>query len=150
MPATIRKKKIFKVTKFISVGDPCYGHPSVVEDAKSGNWTANVTTVESFGNRVSSIVVHHEKFNPAAKMTVESHIIGVDSGQAGVFNGHYDGNDGEFYAECCKASLSQEGYGYVSDGFVTSSGYGDGGYEAIVFKENGKAVCVEITFIEMN
>lgn len=141
------KKKSFKVTDTISVGDPCYTYPGFVVDAKKGNWTANVHTVNSFGERVARIIVHHEQFNPAAKLEVESHIIGVDSGQAGVFNGVYNGSDGVFYEDCGSVTLSEQGYGYLKNGFVTSSGYGDGGYEAIVFKENDEAVCVEITFI---
>lgn len=148
MPTTIRKTKTFTVCGTISVGDPCYSSPGFIVDAKEGNWKANVKTVNSFGNRVSRIIVHHENFNPVANLSTESHIIGVDSGQAGVFNDHYDGCDEGFYAECCKATLSKKGYGYVSNGFVSSSGYGDGGYEAVVFKQNDQAVCVEITFIE--
>jgi len=149
MPVVTRKKS-FKVTDTISVGDPCYSSPGFIVDAKKGNWTANVHTVSSWGERVARIIVHHENFNPAVNLQVESHIVGVDSGQAGVFNGIYNGNDIDFYEECGSATLSNLGYGYLKNGFVTSSGYGDGGYEAIVYKEKDKAVCVEITFIEEN
>jgi len=80
---------------------------------------------------------------------VESHIINVDSGQAGVFDGDIcDGDDEDFYDRCCNTTLKNPGYGYMKGGFVSSSGYGDGGYECLVYKNNGVAVGVEITFIE--
>lgn len=148
MSTVARKKKCFEVKKGqISVGDPCYSCPGFVVDAQNGKWRAHVSTVDSFGRRVANIIVHHESFDPSRDVVTESHIIGVDSGQAGVFDGIYEGSDIDFYEECGSATLSNLGYGYIHNGFVTSSGYGDGGYEAVVFKRDDKAVCVEITFI---
>jgi hypothetical protein len=131
-------------TGIISISDPCYEPPTNVIEAKRGNWTAFVETIESFGDRVSKIIVHHEKFNPAEKLSSHSVLVPVDSGQVAVFDGERTD-----YASCCETTLSDAGYGYLLNGFATSSGYGDGCYECNILKnKNNKAVCVEITFIE--
>lgn len=136
----------------VACSDPCYGGPDVKVPAKNGEWIAHVETSDegSWGRRISKILVHHEEFSPVGnRYQTESYTISVDSGQAGVFDGGiYDGEDGDFYDRCCKATLSKKGYGYVPGGFVSSSGYGDGGYECLVYKKNGMAVGVEVTFIE--
>lgn len=136
----------------VACSDPCYGTPDVKVAAKNGEWVAHVETSDegSWGKRVSKILVHHAEFSPVGnRYQMESHTIGVDSGQAGVFDGEIcDGDDQSFYDRCCKATLSKKGYGYVPGGFVSSSGYGDGGYECLVYKKNGLAVGIEVTFID--
>lgn len=129
-------------------GDPCYGvNESCV--AQNGPWTAHVVLSDEggWGQRVKRVVVHHKDFNPAdRRILVETTNFGVDSGQAGVFDRGSYGGEG-FYDLCCKETLSDRQYGYLDCGFVTSSGYGDGYYEAEIHKINGVAVCVELTFI---
>jgi hypothetical protein len=135
----------------IACSDPCYRSPCVLEPAKNGNWVAHAETSDegSWGVRVSKITVHHEDFSPIGNSyDVAEHVISVDSGQAGVFEGSICYGDEAFYERCCKATLSKPGYGYVEGGFVSSSGYGDGGYSCLVYKKNGKAVGVEIIFID--
>ena len=136
----------------VACSDPCYGTPDVKVKAKNGEWVAHAETSNegSWGERVSKITVHHVEFSPVGnRYQVESHIINVDSGQAGVFDGDIcDGDDEDFYDRCCNTTLKNPGYGYMKGGFVSSSGCGDGGYECLVYKNNGVAVGVEITFIE--
>lgn len=136
----------------VACSDPCYGSPDVKVPAKNGEWVAHVETSDegSWGRRVSKILVHHVEFSPVGnRYQTESHTISVDSGQAGVFDGEiFDGDDEDFYEKCCKATLGKKGYGYIPMGFVSSSGYGDGGYECVVYKKNGLAVGVEVTFID--
>jgi hypothetical protein len=136
----------------VACTDPCYGTPDVKVAAKNGDWMAHVETSDegSWGRRVSKILVHHVDFSPVGDCCQEeSHTIGVDSGQAGVFDGGgFDGNDSIFYEICCNVTLSKTGYGYVPGGFVSSSGYGDGGYDCLVYKKNGLAVGIEVTFID--
>lgn len=129
-------------------GDPCYP-TNPVYPARKGEWTAHVVTSDegSWGNRVKKVVVHHVDFNPAdPKIRVLEEGFSVDSGQAGVFDCDSYGGDA-FYDMCCKETLSKRGWGYLDEGFVTSSGYGDGWYEAEIQTLGGKAVCVELTFI---
>jgi hypothetical protein len=83
---------------------------------------------------------------------------GVDSGQFGIFDASiYDGDSeyGQpgFYNDCCEATLTHDRCGTVGDlsqlGFVSSSGYGDGGYFGLgAFDENNNLVKFRITFIE--
>jgi len=136
----------FIVTDTISCGDPCYETPEVTIPAKKGKWVACVDSKECgmWGNRVSRITVHHQDFSPVGnRYTKQTEYVPVDSGQAGVFAEY--GMD--FYDECCSATLGKKGYGFTSNGFVSSSGYGDGYYKCEIYKQNGKAVGVEITFI---
>ena len=89
--------------------------------------------------------------------------IGVDSGQAGIFDlDEYprfgasfscDGEDNDFYRRCCETSLKR--YAGViemngnSIGVVSRSGYGDGGYKATLWVNgNGLVEEIEINFIE--
>jgi hypothetical protein len=57
-------------------------------------------------------------------------------------------DDEDWYDRSCKVTLSKVGFGYTKDGFVSSSGYGDGAYDCIVYKKDGKAIAVEVTFID--
>lgn len=142
--------KTFKVASGrVVFGDPCYP-TNPVYPAKNGIWTARVDMGDegSWGNRVRKVTVHHVDFNPAEPNI--RHLdegFSVDSGQAGVFDSSVYGED-EFYELCCRETLSKEGWGYIDGGFATSSGYGDGWYEAHIQAVGGKAVCVELTFIE--
>lgn len=140
----------FKVTSGkVVLGDPCYEtNPSY--PAVNGPWTSHVVTTEgsAWGRRVKKIVVHYVDFNPAdPKIRSFREDFSVDSGQAGVFDlGSYGVDD--FYDLCCKKTLSRQQYGYLKSGFVTSSGYGDGFYGAEIHTVGGKAVCIELEFIE--
>lgn len=62
-----------------------------------------------------------------------------------------------FYAACCDRTLGPSGKGGISSDFfgggtipfgaVSSSGYGDGGYDAYTCSKDGEIVAVEIVFI---
>lgn len=130
-------------------GDPCYetnpGYPAL-----NGVWTAHVVMSDegSWGTRVRKVIVHHDGFNPAdPRIRRMNDEFSVDSGQAGVFDRDSYGGD-QFYDLCCQETLSKKQCGYVEGGFVTSSGYGDGCYGARVQTVGGKAVCIELEFLE--
>lgn len=146
---TKAKTSTFEVTSGTLVfGDPCYETNASCK-AQNGPWTAHVEMSDegSWGSRVKKVVVHHDDFNPGDRLIKTKKVgFSVDSGQAGVFDGASYGGE-SFYDLCCKRTLSRQQYGYLEDGFVTSSGYGDGFYDAEVFSVAGKAVCVELTFI---
>lgn len=129
-------------------GDPCYDtNPSY--PARNGMWTAHVVMGDGdgWGSRVKKVFVHHVDFNPVEQgLRSVKEDFSVDSGQAGVFDGSAYGGE-EFYSACCKKTLTDKQCGYLPNGFVSSSGYGDGWYEAEVKTVGGKAVCIEITFI---
>jgi hypothetical protein len=141
--------KNFSVTNGkIVVSDPCYDSGDVRLLALNGKWLAAVrkTKEDVWGERVASVLVHHEGFDPIGKKYNEDvKYIGVDSGQAGVFDSEAYNASGNFYDSCCSAT--NKDFGFVSGGFVTTSGYGDGGYPARVYRHHGKAEAVEIVFI---
>lgn len=144
------KMKDFEVTAGkIVVSDPCYEQGELGVRALNGRWTAVPRRSDEgiWGSRVASVLVHHEGFDPIGRVYSERvEYIGVDSGQAGVFDARSYGPDHEaFYEGCCRAT--DKGCGFVPGGFVTSSGYGDGGYPAKVYRRDGRAEAVEITFI---
>lgn len=83
--------------------------------------------------------------------------VGVDSGQAGIFDeniypntkeeqGEY-GDSTSFYGKCCDNTLNDIGCGVIEGGFVSRSGYGDGGYNCFVAKKDDEIVAINIIFI---
>lgn len=144
------KTETFKVTSgHVVIGDPCYSTNQTVP-ALNGSWEAHVETCDagSWGTRIRRVTVHHKDFDPAADMKTVRRQFGVDSGQAGVFCESVYESDGIFYDSCCEETLTAKSCGFVRGGFVSSSGYGDGCYEAIIHVVRGKAACVELEFIE--
>lgn len=156
----------------IRVSDPCYKKDYDVNDglivsvpALNGEWTSVGTIVNEgrWGRRVSEISAEHSSFGEKSRFNyrVMSYTIGVDSGQAGIFDEEFfpEGELGEyddlnnFYGKCCSKTHDENDhdvkFGIVEEGgFVSSSGYGDGSYDVDVYvDENNKAVKVVVVFI---
>jgi hypothetical protein len=87
--------------------------------------------------------------------------IAVDSGQAGIFDTQAFQNDNYvktkpeidtgtlFYGMCCDITYEPPGAGIVEGGVVSSTGLGDGRYQAFVSKnKDGKIVAIKIVFEE--
>lgn len=151
MPTTTKTRSFKVASGNIVCGDPCYEYPEVVAVAVNGDWVARVekTDAGAWGLRVKKILVHHPKFSPIGNnYKVLRRVVSVDSGQAGVFDlSAYNRDRDVFYDACCKATLSASSSGFISNGFVSSSGYGDGAYDCVIYTKDEKAVAVEITFI---
>lgn len=164
------------------VTDPCYAKEAashspgaafsgLVENAAPGEWTGGVTT-KAEGRRlvIAELEAQHESHplqsEPTGEWEPASFIVGVDSGQAGIFDealyppgetGQWDGSGG-FYDRVCTAvfgaydaeALSREcPAGSVTEGVVSMSGHGDGGYRCMVYRRaDGVCTAVRITFIE--
>lgn len=138
------------------LSDPCYNLnvQCLIRDlpTKIGNWIAFVEySVEgSWGTRVSRIMAVHED-HQSDKLEIHDieGEVGVDSGQAGIFDlkdfhgGEYD----EWYDVICDKTLGKSQCGIVPGGFVSSSGFGDGGYRAAGAKVGDEYVMFEILFI---
>ena len=88
--------------------------------------------------------------------------VGVDSGQAGFFDeAHYQDESvfaghpaphvsygGLWYSHCCDRTLSEDQAGTIPYGVISCSGYGDGGYTALMHKTAGGQVdCVAIVYL---
>jgi hypothetical protein len=145
--------------------DPCYelGTWCTIQvPAMNGTWITD--TFYNREGRVSAISAAWvaEKAKPMPPWEHIDGEVGVDSGQAGIFDldaypdredtGEPD-DESSFYGQCCKitASAKRAGNIYidnVSRGYVARSGYGDGGYDAFaIFNEDRIAEAVKIVFI---
>lgn len=170
----------------VYVSDPCYKTgtwcQALVDGVKNGNWEAHIDNRDE--GRPGLLRVNHESYPDITHLecSIIPNEIGVDSGQAGVFDAaHYrqdssipedfqpldpggmfddftDEEGGRFYGACCDRTLGPTGEGRRDDNFhgggtipfgaVSSSGYGDGGYEAKAYKnDDGEIVAIEIEFI---
>lgn len=158
----------FEVTGKLMVTDPCYKRgtwcQAVLENVKSGTWKACIFKQElsGWGNRVAVLRAYHHEHSedrPAELINVD---IGVDSGQAGIFNEerYPNGETGEyknlntFYGRACEATSPEDGMhgargaGILTEGVASCSGCGDGGYECFVARNDEKQiVSAEIVFL---
>jgi len=142
----------------ICVTDPCYKRGTWCANfdvpAKNGVWVAKVTKNKE--GRIKALYAHHEHFGESKLNEVLPNEVGVDSGQAGIFDSsiYPDGerdyrDENSFYKKVC--NLTDKSWGiYNNAGVVSRTGYGDGGYEAKCAKHNNEIVSVKITFIRGN
>ena len=76
--------------------------------------------------------------------------VGVDSGQAGIFNEkYYEENQPkeEWYDRICELT-NDEHFGVIdNEGVVSRTGYGDGSYRAYAAFYDGKIVGIKIYYI---
>ena len=124
---------------------------------KNGIWNAVSYTSEegSWGRRIARIEARHKD---AIDGTWKKHKaeIGVDSGQAGIYDskiypqgktGDYGGCD-TFYGRCCDITLKEPGADIIDEGGIVSrSGFGDGGYDLEVQYDGKEVVAARVTFI---
>ena len=153
----------------ITFSDPCY---------RLGTWCAiyNIpfpngeyriqakkTDEGDWGYRVAEIAIYNKKLVPENESReldiwwdeLEGEV-GVDSGQAGIFDSTYyekfhneNSINDLWYDRICDITLTEEGYGATDElGVVSSSGYGDGGYTAYLGKLGDKIVAAKIVFID--
>ena len=154
----------FKVSSGrIVISDPCYKDVEPIQ-AINGKWLGEVEL--NHHNRIRKLTVQHSDYilNPKFDNVMHTESA-VDSGQLGVFDSKSYRNDKlvvnlprlcnqsicedePWYSICCDRTLSENNCGYVPEGFLSSSGYGDGFYQTKVFLVDNKAVAVEIEFIE--
>ena len=164
--------------KEVIVTDPCYSIPTwcqkIVKGVKPGEYRVFCKKHDAgdWGNRVSMLMaVHgdHEFDNLKWKLEGTRGIIGVDSGQAGIFDittyrvnpdnvergsgdtsffgiTPDDSEEDRWYNNICSHTLGDEHWGHYNNGVVSSSGFGDGGYDLFVARVNRKVVAFAIDF----
>ena len=170
----IEKIGTFKTkSDVLRITDPCYTKDTwcsgILKDCKIGEWSAFFIYSDegSWGTRVSQILVifGNVTISEAQKILDESNWenseihVGVDSGQAGIFEdvkypedetGEY-GDTNTFYGKCCELTCENNEQGGVLDfGVVSSSGYGDGSYDCLLAKKDDKINAIKIIFIDEN
>lgn len=150
----------------VIVSDPCYERGTwcagTLSKVKKGKWNAEVLRTEEVfgGNRVAALVVYHSSTTDLSRRSYEwgwdtrcKIEVGVDSGQAGVFDepefhsedSDYD-NPNSWYRKCCDNTLNGVGGGTIEGGAVSSSGFGDGSYSCSTITSNGEIVAIMIDY----
>lgn len=176
------------------ITDPCYDKTTwcstEIEGLKRGVWNAFVRMSDEgdWGERCADLFVWHsayikdEVFGKITRMKkgkddefdsilggmgqiLINASIGVDSGQAGVFDSKFFKNDKiavgvpktgpssvcenePWYSLCCDRTLNGEGWGAIPYGAVSSSGFGDGSYNAYkCLNDRGEVVGIRIVFL---
>ncbi len=152
--------KQIQLGKRVRVSDPCYGTgvwcSGVVDNVKEGTYNVDVEISDEgmWGKRVKSLTAIHLEYDGHTIIQKAPFEVGVDSGQAGIYDEDYynqyhteqDVND-DWYEEICDLTNP---FG-TKDGkcVVSSSGYGDGGYDCYLLRDkNNEAVGFQIVFIE--
>lgn len=151
----------------LTVSDPCY-KPGTwcmgeLTNVLPGTWNASAVLFDAgeWGERVARLIIHHENHPHTKGLDVQeaSIEVGVDSGQAGFFDSaHYQDDtsvpEGDetygslWYSHCCNITLSRTQSGVMPYGVVSSSGFGDGGYDCHYWATAaGHIVKAEIVFI---
>jgi hypothetical protein len=160
----------------VRITDPCYDTSTwcstEVDKVKNGKWNAFVTKSDEgdWGMRCAVLEVWHSDYKKEVvindNMKYIDADIGVDSGQAGIFDSKFYKNEevaNKFYTEkgtgrpfdpddlwyslSCDQTLGEEQWGAIPYGAVSSSGYGDGSYRAYKTEIGGEIVAIKIIFI---
>jgi len=168
--------KKFKLGETVVVSDPCYKLGTwcqgVLNDVLPGEYIANIIKAkdQGWGRRVAEFVathVNHKSDDLYYQNTPFT--IGVDSGQAGIFDinhyrndddsdsydiepafdDEYPKNDGnKWYSKICSLTINEpDSWGVIEHGVVSTSGYGDGSYDLYIAKKDDKVVSFKIKFI---
>ena len=178
----------------VRVTDPCYDETTwcsaEVSNVKNGIWNAWAKKSDEKGSegRCADLFVWHTDYQKDKVFGIIERIkkgeeefdrikggmgqiripaeIGVDSGQAGVFDSKFFKDDKvakgveriytkeaicvdePWYSLCCDRTLNDEGWGVIPYGAVSSSGWGDGGYTAYKCLNASKEVIgIRIVFL---
>ena len=154
----------------LRITDPCYDTSvwcsGELDDVKTGRWYAKIEkcNLGKWGSRIQSITAFHSTYdNNDATPIIANFEVGVDSGQAGIFDSRYyqdasvfeneidedtDDKNEKWYNRVSARTLSDERAGVIPYGAVSSSGFGDGSYTCrYIQDENGEVVWVSIEFI---
>ncbi|WP_018759950.1 DUF4241 domain-containing protein [Paenibacillus terrigena] len=154
------------------VSDPCYDLKEtiiigVLENVLNGTWNAQVhkTELGDWGEVCSKLIVFHSAFAERQDELAWikcKFIVGVDSGQAGIFDvNNYrlpdpgvqemepDMTDSDWYYACCDITESEEEAGVLDGCVVSHSGLGDGAYAAYyAANDQNQVIGVKIIFIK--
>ena len=156
----------------VRISDPCYDKDTrcagTIDKVKKGSWFAEAKEVDG---RVGFLIAYSAEYRFTwdkywDTRTLTKIEVGVDSGQAGIFDEKYYKDDKVFagrtnksrryndiicpediwYSWNCDLTLSETQAGVIPFGCVSSSGWGDGCYTCSVIKEKGKVVAIVIDY----
>lgn len=160
----------------VKISDPCYSPntwcSATLENVNAGNYYPFVKYLStSWGVRVAELVVIKENLEDIELDSPEwEHLsdveIGVDSGQAGIFDYDYYEKQKEldekfkeengcdiysnkwFYGKCCIVNKEPYNWGEIDNkGVNAQAGFGDGSYDLYVIKRKDLICAIKIVFI---
>ncbi|XWV24803.1 hypothetical protein QJ856_gp0980 [Tupanvirus deep ocean] len=158
----------------ILISDPCYDFDISKYDTEPDSWNLNLFLDNVLNGQWDSWIVpdketdrnaqlicaNHNKHNNLDELLLQKEwevldsIICVDSGQVGIYDLNYYGennNNDEWYKiNCNTTSNTHHGAGTIFHGVVSSSGYGDGMYDCHLLKIDGVVTAIRIIFIDDN
>ena len=143
---------IITLGRKVRITDPCYDLKvwcSGEIEITPGEYECTECIEEG---RVARLVLQNKDFSELESELQEVPFeVGVDSGQAGVFDlDYYKKNQPSYdwYKRVCDITLGEQRGGTIDGaGVVTESGWGDGGYTAFVTnKPNGETNTISIIF----
>lgn len=153
--------KTIKLGNKVMVSDPCYRMGTwcqgVLDDVLPGNYNCTIEYSDEgeWGVRVAAIEVVHESVD-SYWLELADFVIGVDSGQAGIFDYEYYAEhhsdrelDDEWYKTVCHNTWADDEDGTIDGrGFVSISGYGDGSYPCYVaYDADDRIVAIRVEYI---
>jgi hypothetical protein len=146
----------------VIITDPCYdreelGSHSHTIEVLPGTWnvTVEISDETDWGRRVGGLTVYHSSTQQHQLSLIHTDLfVSVDSGQAGVFNWedypekpHTEQGSNDFYERVCDVTNNEKNC-VISEGVVTSTGFGDGSYPLFLAKNTeGKVVGIRIEYI---
>ena len=159
----------------VIVSDPCYSEESWGQvnysNVLPGEYRSfcKKTDTGDWGVRVSMLMVVHTDHEFDDLDWENDGSIGVDSGQAGIFSksqfrddndevplgdgdisffteGFHQKSGDRWYTKMCSYTVGEERWGSYRNGTISSSGYGDGGYEVYTATVNDKIVGICIDY----
>lgn len=153
---------VVELGKEVKVSDPCYGTTVwcsyILDDVSAGHYDCYTVIAEtgSCGKRVAFMVLCKDGYGfniPKEQIPCD---IGVDAGVCGIydleyFNQYHNDRDvNEDWYQNNVISWCMKDQAYICDegkGFITSSGYGDGGYMLLVDRnDNGEIVRIAVDY----
>ena len=156
----------------VRISDPCYDKDTwcagTIDNVKKGTWFAETKEIDG---RVGFLIAYSAEFRFTwdyyyDTRTLTDIEVGVDSGQAGIFDEKYFKDDKVFagrtkedrkykeiicgdeiwYSWVCDLTLAEPSAGVLPFGCVSSSGWGDGCYTCSVIKEKDKVVAIVLDY----
>lgn len=152
-----------KLNDTVMVSDPCYKVgvwcQGEINNVLEGEY--NVFISEDDG-RIKELIVSHDKYPEIEVEDInieQSFEVGVDSGNAGIFDYkyYYDTHEEDdildewydnMHAELFDNRYSKNWLFFRNYGVITSSGYGDGCYYCYTAEHDNKVMAIKIVFID--
>ena len=147
----------------VMVSDPCYRVgvwcQGEINNVLEGAYNVYISKDDG---RIKELIVSHDKYPEIEDGEIimeQSFEVGVDSGNAGIFDYKYycdtheeDDILDEWY-DNMHAKLFDNGYSknwlfFRKHGVITSSGYGDGCYYCYTAERDNKVIAIKIVFID--